>query len=75
MQRTYSVSFPCIFTINVEAESPAEAAEWAESYCPNACTIDGAAFVWRTNEAGHLIEWDEDFMELPDYDDAEERGE
>ncbi len=73
MQRRYSVSYTCIFTTEVIAESPKEAAELAEIKCP--CDIDGAAFVWRSNEAGHLIEWDEDYMELPDYDDAEERGE
>ena len=74
MQRRYSVSYPCIFTVEVEAESPAEAAEWAESYCPNACTIDGAAFVWRRgdNDPRILVEWDEDYQELPDTDDGDE---
>lgn len=72
MEREYGVSFPAIFTIYVEAGSPAEAAELATAYCPNHCEIDGAAFVWRTAEDGRTIEWDEDYMELPDYDDDEE---
>lgn len=73
MQRRYSVSYTCIFTTDVIAESPREAADLAEIKCNY--DIDGAAFVWRTTEDGRMIEWDEDFMELPDYDDAEERGE
>lgn len=74
MQRRYSVSYPCIFTVEVEAESPAEAAEWAEAYCPNACTIDGAAFVWRSRDDDPRIpvEWDEDYQELPYTDDGDE---
>ena len=75
MKRTYGVSYTCIFTVDVEAESPKEAAELAEAACPY--EVDGAAFVWRTSEKDPriVIEWDEDYMELPDYDDAEERGE
>lgn len=72
MQRRYSVSYTCIFTTDVIAESPKEAAELAEIKCP--CDIDGAAFVWRSREDDPriLIEWDEDYMELPDTDDGDE---
>ena len=70
MQRRYSVSYTCIFTTDVIAESPREAADLAEIKCP--CDIDGTAFVWRTADDGHLIEWDEDRMVLPDTDDGDE---
>ena len=75
MKRMYGVSYTCIFTVDVEAESPAEAAELAEAACPY--DIDSAAFVWRSSDEDPrvVIECDEDYMELPDYDDAEERGE
>lgn len=74
MQRTYSVSYTCIFTVDVVAESPAEAAELAEIKCPTACQIDGPAFVWRRgdNDPRFLVEWDEDYQELPDTDDGDE---
>lgn len=74
MQRTYSVSYTCIFTVDVEAESPAEAAELAENYCPDTCQIDGPAFVWRSSDEDPqiVVEWDEDYQELPDTDDGDE---
>lgn len=74
MQRKYSVSYTCIFTVDVVAESPAEAADLAESECPIACQIDGPAFVWRTKDDDPriAIEWDENYQILPDTDDGDE---
>lgn len=44
--KKYLVSFPCIWSIEVEEEyinTPEEAANWAEVDCP--VTIDGLAYV------------------------------
>ena len=74
MKRMYSVSYTCIFTVDVEAESPAEAAELAESKCPVACQIDGPAFVWRSRDDDPriVVEWDEEYQALPYTDDGDE---
>lgn len=39
----YNVSFPCVWSIEIEADSPEEAADLAEGDCP--VEIDGLAFV------------------------------
>ena len=74
MKRMYGVSYTCIFTVDVEAESPAEAAELAEIECPSPCQIDGPAFVWRyrDDDPRSVIEWDEERQELPYTDDGDE---
>ena len=75
MQREYGVSYQVTWTTYVVAKSPKEAADLAEHECPH--DINSAAFVWRNSEKdpGVVIEWDESYGELPDYDDAEEREE
>lgn len=44
--KKYLVSFPCVWSIEIEEEeinTPEEAADYAEAYCP--ATIDGLAYV------------------------------
>ena len=42
----YHVSFTCIWSTEIEADSPEEAATMAEYECP--CDIDGNAYVVNT---------------------------
>lgn len=72
MKREYGVSYTCIFTTYVEAESPAEAADLAETECP--CQVDSTAFVWRSRDDDPqiVVEWDEEYQILPNTDDGDE---
>ena len=51
----FYVSFPCIWFTYVEADSPQEAAELAESKAPSNIEIDGCAFV-ANDETGEEFE-------------------
>lgn len=52
---TYIVSYMCVYTDVVEANSPAEAADKVEHDCP--CDVDGMAHVTDENT---WEEWDVD---------------
>lgn len=44
----FYVSFPCIWSTYVEADSPQQAADFAEAEAPSKINIDGLAFVVNT---------------------------
>ena len=52
---TYIVSYMCVYSDTVEADSPAEAADIVEHNCP--CDVDGMAHVTREDT---WEEWDVD---------------
>lgn len=71
MKRMYSVSYPVIYSVEVMAESPAEAAELAAIKAPG--DIDGFAMVSRcVNGFGASRYWDEEMGELPKIDPEDE---
>ena len=72
MKRWYSVSFQVTYSAEVEAESPAEAADLVAEKCPY--DIDSFAFVSRAKDDNPniILEWDEESQTLPDTDDGDE---
>lgn len=68
MKRMYFVSYPVTYSVEVMAESPAEAAELAANM--SLYDIDGYAYVSRPdkNDPRILYSWDEDDGELPEID-------
>ena len=45
---TFYVSFPCTWSTCIEADTPQQAADFAEAEAPSEINIDGFAFVVNT---------------------------